>query len=141
MLEPKKLKYRRQFRGRRKGLAQRGSELSFGEYGLKALECAWISAAQIEAARRAIRNYTKRTGKLWIRIFPHKPITKKPPEVRMGAGKGPLSHYAAVVKPGTMLFEVSGISEKMARGAFRLASYKLPIKTKVVTRADQYKFN
>ncbi|OQX51484.1 50S ribosomal protein L16 [candidate division CPR3 bacterium 4484_211] len=136
MLEPKKIKYRRQFRGRMKGLAYRGNKLSFGEFGLKSLGRGWVSAAQIEAARRAIRNYTKRSGKLWIRVFPAKPITKKPPEVRMGAGKGPFSHYAVVVKPGMLLFELAGIEEKVAREAFRLAKHKLPVKTLIVSRQN-----
>ncbi|MBU0709070.1 50S ribosomal protein L16 [Patescibacteria group bacterium] len=137
MLEPRKVKFRRHFRGKIKGKAQRGQVLSFGEFGLKSLDRAWLSAAQIEAARRAIRNRTKRAGKLWVRIFPNKPITKKPPEVRMGAGKGPLDHYAAVVKPGTILFEIAGVEETLAYEALKLASYKLSVKTKVVSREMQ----
>ncbi|MBU1110990.1 50S ribosomal protein L16 [Patescibacteria group bacterium] len=134
MMEPKRLKYRRHFRGRRKGLAQRGQFIDFGDIGLKALGRGWLKSNQIEAARKAIRNYTKRSGKLWIRVFPNKPVTKKPPEVRMGAGKGPLSHYVAVIRPGAILFELAGIEKETAKEALRLAQHKLPIRTKVVTK-------
>ena len=134
MLAPRKVKHRKQHTGRMKGLAQRGNTLAFGEIGLKSLGRTWLSSAQIESARRAIRNRTKRAGKLWIRVFPSKPISKKPPEVRMGAGKGPLDHYAAVIKPGKILFEIAGVDEETARDALKLASHKLPIKTTIVSR-------
>lgn len=132
MLLPKKAKYRKQFRGRMKGVATRGSRLDFGEYGLKALESCWLSGKQIEAARKAITHHTKRGGKLWIRVFPDKPVTKKPPEVRMGGGKGPVDHYIAVVRSGRVIFELAGVAEKVALRALELAAQKLPIKTKVV---------
>ena len=134
MLEPSKQKYRRTFRGRMKGKAWRGSTLAFGEFGLKSLECGWVSARQIEAARKAMTHHTKRGGKVWIRIFPDKPITKKPAEVRMGSGKGSVDHFAAVVRPGTMLFEMAGVSPELAREALRLASHKLSVRTTVMTR-------
>lgn len=134
VLEPRKTKYKTAFRGRMKGKAQRGSSLSFGEYGLKALDCTWLTAAQIEAARKAIRHHAKRGGKLWIRVFPDKPITKKPPETRMGRGKAPLDHWAAVIKPGRILFEMAGLPEEVAKEAMRLAAHKLPIKTKFIQR-------
>lgn len=136
MLEPKRLKYRRQFRGRMKGQAQRGSTLDFGDYGLKATGRGWVSARQIEAARKAIRGYVKRGGKLWIRIFPDKPITKKPPEVRMGSGKGPVDHYAAVVLPGRILFELGGIEEDVAKEALRRGAHKLSVKTKFISKDE-----
>ncbi len=136
MLMPKRVKYRKQMRGRMKGRASRGVEVSFGEYGLQALEPAWITSRQIEAARRAIVRYVKRRGKVWIRIFPDKPVTKKPAETRMGKGKGSVDHWVAVVKPGRILFEIAGVSEEAAREAMRLASHKLPIKTQFVTRHD-----
>lgn len=132
MLAPKRVKYRFSFRGSRKGVATRGAELQFGEYGLKAMQSAWVSARQIEAARRAMTHHTKRGGRIWIRIFPDKPITKKPPEVRMGSGKGTVDHYAAVVKPGTVLFEMGGVSEQVAKEALGLAAMKLPIDAKIV---------
>ena len=132
MLLPKKAKYRKRFKGRIKGAAQRGNRLDFGEYGLKALEPCWLSSRQIEAARKAITHHTKRGGKLWIRIFPDKPVTKKPAEVRMGGGKGPVDHYVAVVKPGRVIFELAGVEEKLAVGALERAAQKLPIKTKVI---------
>jgi len=132
MLLPKKAKYRKRFKGRVRGVAKRGSSLDFGEYGLKALEPYRLSSRQIEAARKAIVGRTKRGGKLWIRIFPDKPITLKPAEVRMGGGKGPVDHYAAVVKPGRMIFELAGVEEKIALEALARAAAKLPIKTKVV---------
>jgi large subunit ribosomal protein L16 len=134
---PKKVKYRKQQRGRMSGKATRGATVAFGEYGLKAMEPAWITGKQIEAARVAITRSVKRGGKLWIRIFPDKPITKKPAETRMGKGKGAPEGWVAVVKPGRVLFEMEGIAEDVARQAMELAASKLPIKTKFVTRADQ----
>ena len=136
MLYPKKVKHRKWHRGRRrgKGVEIRGSKLSFGSFGLKALEAKWISARQIEAARRAIIRYLKKGGKLWIRIFPDKPITKKGTEVPMGGGKGTVDHYAFPIKPGRILFELEGIKEEMAKEAFSRASDKLPIKTKFIKR-------
>jgi len=133
MLLPKKQKFRRQFRGRMKGNSQRGAELSFGEFGLKAQDRAWVSSRQIEAARKAITHHTKRGGKLWIRIFPDKPVTQKGQGIRMGRGKGAVDHYAAVVTPGRMIFEISGVSKEQAKEAFRLAGHKLPIKTSFVS--------
>jgi large subunit ribosomal protein L16 len=138
MLMPKKVKYRKQMRGRRKGKAWRGAELSFGEYGLKAMECAWITDRQIEASRVAITRYIKRGGKLWIRIFPDKPYTKKPAETRMGKGKGAPEKWVAVVKPGRIMFEMAGVDETVAREALTLASHKLPIPTKFVSRAGGF---
>ncbi|MER3426610.1 MAG: 50S ribosomal protein L16 [Pyrinomonas sp.] len=137
MLSPKKVKHRKQMRGRMKGTATRGNQISFGEFGLKALEPAWITNRQIEAARVAITRYVKRGGKLWIRIFPDKPVTKKPAETRMGKGKGAPEGWVAVVKPGRILYEIEGVSEDVAREALRLAAQKLPIKTRFVTRAEQ----
>jgi large subunit ribosomal protein L16 len=135
MLMPKRVKYRKQMRGRMKGMARRGSEVHFGEFGLQALEPAWVSARQIESARRAIVRAMRRRGKVWIRIFPDKPITKRAAESRMGKGKGAVDFWAAVVKPGRIMFEVGGgIPEEMAREALKLASYKLPIKTKIVSK-------
>jgi large subunit ribosomal protein L16 len=134
MLMPSKVKFRKQQRGRRKGTAQTGFTVSFGDYGLKALECAWITARQIEASRIAMTRFIKRGGKIWIRIFPDKPITKKPTEVRMGKGKGAPEGWVAVVKPGRILFEMEGVEESIAREAMRLATHKLPIKTKFVQR-------
>jgi large subunit ribosomal protein L16 len=134
MLMPKRVKYRKQMRGRMKGKATRGTEVAFGEYGLQALEPAWITARQIEAARRAIVRHVRRRGKYWIRIFPDKPVTAKPAETRMGKGKGPVDHWVAVVKPGRIMFELGGVSEEMARAALRLASYKLPVKCQFVER-------
>jgi large subunit ribosomal protein L16 len=134
MLQPKRVKYRKVHRGRLKGTAQVGNELAFGDFGLQALEGAWITARQIEAARRAITHYLRRGGGIWIRIFPDKPVTKKTGETRMGSGKGEPDHWVAVVKPGRMLFEVNGIKEEMAREAMHLASHKLPIDTKFVKR-------
>lgn len=136
MLQPKRVKYRKQHRGRRKGKAQAGYYLAFGEYGLKALESAWIKANQIEAARIAIMRSLRKGGRLWIRIFPDKPVTKKPAETRMGKGKGNVDHWVAVVKPGRILFEISGVKEEDAREALRLASFKLPIKTRFVTHEE-----
>jgi large subunit ribosomal protein L16 len=137
MLMPKRVKYRKQMRGRMKGKAQRGAEVHFGEYGLKALEPGWVSARQIEAARRAIVRALKRRGKVWIRVFPDKPVTQKPAETRMGKGKGNVEYWVAVVKPGRIMFEVGGgLGEEVAKEALRLASYKLSIKTKIVGRYD-----
>ena len=136
MLMPKRVKYRKQMRGRRKGKANRGAEVSFGEFGLMALEPAWISSRQIEAARKAMVRYTKRRGKVWIRIFPDKPVTKKPAETRMGSGKGNVEYWVAVVQPGRILFEMGGVSEAEAHEALRLAGFKLPIRTKLVRRID-----
>src|SRR5271169_5528624 len=137
MLMPKKVKYRKQQRGRRRGKAWRGGELSFGEYGLKALEPAWITDRQIEASRVAITRFIKRGGKLWIRIFPDKPFTKKPAETRMGKGKGAPDHWVAVVKPGRVMFEMSGVPKEMAQNALRRAAAKLGIKTRFVERVER----
>jgi large subunit ribosomal protein L16 len=136
MLMPKKVKFRKMQKGRMTGKAYRGSEVSFGEFGLKALEPGWISSRQIEAARIAITRHVKRGCKVWIRIFPDKPITKKPAETRMGKGKGSPEYWVAVVKPGRILYEMSGVSEDVARSALRLAAYKLPIATKFVKREE-----
>ena len=136
MLMPKRVKYRRVQRGRMKGKATRGNVIAYGEYGLQAMEPGWITSNQIEAARIAISRYVRRGGKLWIKIFPDKPITKKPAETRMGSGNGSPEYWVAVVKPGRILFEVAGISEEQAREALRLASHKLPIKCKVVAREE-----
>ena len=134
MLEPKKIKYRRHHRGNRRGMALRGSHVAFGAYGLKALESGWISARQIEASRIVISRIVRKVGKMWIRIFPDKPITAKPAETRMGKGKGSLDHWVSVVKPGRILFEIEGVTREMAEEAFRNAGHKLPIKTKLVER-------
>ncbi len=134
MLMPKRVKYRKQRRGRRRGLATRGNTVAFGDFGLQALEAAWITDRQIEAARVAMTRFIKRGGKVWIRIFPDKPVTSKPAETRMGKGKGAPDHWVAVVKPGRVMFEIGGINEDMARKAMTLASHKLPIPTKVVAR-------
>ena len=136
MLSPKRVKFRKQQRGRRRGKAYRGCNIDFGEYGLKALEPAWLTNRQIEAARVALTRHIKRGGKVWIRIFPDKPVTFKPAETRMGKGKGSPEYYVAVVKPGRILFELEGVTEKMAKEALRLADAKLPIKTKFVSRQD-----
>ena len=136
MLQPKRTKFRKRHKGRVKGNAQRGSTLAFGTFGLKALEPAWITNRQIESARVAITRYMKREGKVWIRIFPDKPITKKPLEVRMGKGKGAPDHWVAVVKPGRIMFELEGVPTDVAVEAMRLGAQKLPIKTKFVTRRD-----
>lgn len=137
MLMPKRVKYRKQMRGRMKGKASRGVEVHFGEFGLKALEPGWVTARQIEAARRAIVRALRRRGKVWIRIFPDKPVTQKPAETRMGKGKGNVEFWVAVVKPGRVLFEVGGgVDEEIAKEALHLASYKLSIKTKIVGRYD-----
>jgi large subunit ribosomal protein L16 len=134
MLMPKRVKYRKQMRGRMRGKAYRGSDVSFGEFGLQALEPGWVSARQIEAARRAIVHQMKRRGKVWIRIFPDKPYTKRAAETRMGKGKGPVEYWVAVVKPGRILFEVGGTDEETARQALRRARFKLSVKTKIVSR-------
>lgn len=134
MLMPKRVKRRKQQRGRMTGVATRGNTVTYGEYGLQATEPAWITSNQIEAARRAMTRYVKRGGKIWIKIFPDKPVTKKPAETRMGKGKGSPEYWVAVVKPGRVLFEMSGITEEIAREAMRLAMHKLPIKCKFVTK-------
>ena len=136
MLMPKKVKYRKQQRGKRAGKAWSGSDVSFGDYGLKATEVAWVTDRQIEAARIAISRHVKREGRMWIRIFPDKPVTKKPQETRMGKGKGAPDHWVAVVKPGRVLYEMEGVTEEMAKEAFRLASHKLNVKTKFVRRFE-----
>ena len=134
MLQPARTKYRKMQKGRMRGKAYRGSELDQGSYGLAATECGWLTSRQIEAARVAISRYVKRGGKLWIRVFPDKPITKKPAETRMGTGKGPVEYYVAVVKPGRVLFEMEGVGDEMAAKAFSLAAHKLPVATKMVKR-------
>lgn len=136
MLQPKRTKHRKVFKGRMKGNAQRGAQLTYGSYGLKSLDAKWITARQIEAARIAATRYMKREGQMWIRIFPDKPITKKPLEVRMGKGKGGVEYYAAVVKPGRIMFEMDGIPLEVAQEALRLAAQKLPVRTKFVIRRD-----
>ncbi|MDI3257789.1 MAG: 50S ribosomal protein L16 [Kyrpidia sp.] len=136
MLMPKRVKHRKEHRGRLKGRSKGGNEIAFGEYGLQALEPAWITNRQIEAARIAMTRYIRRGGKVWIKIFPAKPVTKKPAETRMGSGKGSPEQWVAVVKPGRILFELAGVPEEVAKEAMRLASHKLPIKTKFVTRGD-----
>ena len=136
MLQPKKTKFRKMQKGKMKGFAQRGHQLSFGSFGIKALEETWITARQIEAARIAVTRYMKRQGQVWIRILPDKPITSKPAEVRMGKGKGAPEYWAAVVRPGRVLFECEGVSKEVAQEALRLAAQKLPIKTKFVVRRD-----
>ena len=136
MLMPKRVKYRKAHRGRMKGKAGRGNQVSFGEFGLQALEPCWMTSRQIEAARRAIVRHVKRSGKLWIRVFPDKPVTAKPAETRMGSGKGNVDHWVAVVKPGRVIFEIAGVREETAREAMRLASHKLSIKTQFITRRD-----
>ncbi len=137
MLLPKRVKYRKQMRGRMTGKATRGNVVNYGEFGLQALEPAWITSRQIEAARVAMTRYTKRGGKVWIKIFPDKPVTQQPAETRMGKGKGSPEYWVAVVKPGRVMFEIGGVSEEVAREALRLASHKLPIKTKIVTKAEE----
>lgn len=134
MLQPKKRKYRKEFRGKMAGIATRGSSLAFGDFGIKVLEAGWLTAAQIESVRRTITHHTKRGGKIWVRVFPDKPVTKKAAGSRMGSGKGDIDRYVAVVKPGKIIFELSGLSEEMAREAFRRACHKVPMATKVVTR-------
>jgi len=134
MLAPKRAKHRKTFRGKRRGLAFRGSTLAFGEFGLKAMESGWISSRQIEASRRALTHTIRRGGRVWIRIFPDKPITKKPPETRMGSGKGDVAEYVCVVKPGRVLFEMAGVDRALAQEAMRLAGIKLPVKSKFVAK-------
>ena len=136
MLLPKRVKYRRVHRGRMKGKASRGNTVTYGEWGLQAIEPSWITSNQIEAARIAMTRYTKRGGKVWIKIFPDKPITEKPAETRMGSGKGSPEYWVAVVKPGRVMFEIAGVSEEVASEALRLASHKLPIKSKIVKKED-----
>ena len=137
MLLPKRVKYRKVMRGRMKGKATRGNKVAYGDFGLQALEPAWITSNQIEAARVAMTRYTKRGGQVWIKIFPDKPITEKPAETRMGSGKGTLEYWVAVVKPGRVMFEIGGVSEEIAKEALRLAAHKLPIKTKVIVRETE----
>ena len=137
MLMPKRVKRRRVFRGRMKGKAMRGNFLAYGDYGLVATEPSWVTSQQIEAARIALTRYTKRGGQVWIKIFPDKPVTEKPAETRMGSGKGSPEYWVAVVKPGRVLFEIKGVSEEVAREALRLASHKLPLKTKFLKREDK----
>ena len=137
MLLPKRVKYRRVHRGRMTGKATRGNKIAYGEFGLQALEPGWITSNQIEAARIAMTRYTKRGGQVWIKIFPDKPVTQKPAETRMGSGKGSPEYWVAVVKPGRVMFEIAGVPEDVAREALRLASHKLPIKTKIVARTDE----
>ncbi len=134
MLAPKRAKYRKQFRDKMKGVATRRTSLAFGSFGLKSLGLGWLTARQIEAARRAMTHYTKRGGRIWIRIFPDKPVTAKPAETRMGSGKGDVDHYVAPVKAGTIIFEIGAVEDDVAREAMRLAAHKLPIKTKIVSR-------
>lgn len=137
MLMPKRVKYRKQFRGRMRGMAKGGTRLLNGEFGIQALEPGWITSRQIEAVRRTIVRHMRRRGKYWIRIFPDKPVTAKPAETRMGKGKGAVDHWVAVVKPGRVIFEVAGVSEEVAREALRLAGYKLPIKTQLISREER----
>lgn len=134
MLMPKKIKHRKQMKGRMRGKAQRGNTIAFGSFALKSMDASWITSRQIESARRAMTRYIQRGGKIWIRIFPDKPITSKPAEVPMGSGKGSLDHFSAVVRPGKIIFEMGGIDENVAREAMRLASHKLPIKTKFIVK-------
>lgn len=137
MLAPRRAKFRKQFRGSRTGLSIRGSTIAFGEFGLKATTCGWVGSRQIEAARRALTHYIKRGGRVWIRIFPDKPVSKKPPETRMGSGKGDVYEYVAVVRPGRMLFEMSGVPEIDAKEAMRLAGAKLPVRTKFIVKESE----
>ncbi|MDZ4670858.1 MAG: 50S ribosomal protein L16 [Phototrophicales bacterium] len=136
MLMPKRVKYRKQMRGRMTGKADRGAVVQFGEFGLQALDPVWLTSRQIEAARKAMVRYVKRRGKIWIRVFPDKPVTKKAAETRMGKGKGPVEYWVAVIKPGRVLFEMAGIEEELAREALRLAAFKLPCKTRFIKRID-----
>ena len=136
MLMPKRVKHRKQFRGSMRGKATRGNKISYGEYGIVAMEPGWIKSNQIEAARIAMTRYVKRGGKVWIKIFPDKPVTTKPAETRMGSGKGTLEYWVAVVKPGRVMFEIAGVPEEVAKEALRLATHKLPVKCKIVSRAD-----
>lgn len=134
MLQPKKMKYRKMFKGRRDGLSQRGHEVTFGDFALKAVECGWFTARQIEASRRTITHHTKRLGKMWIRVFPDKPVTQKPGNVKMGGGKGDIKEYVAVIRPGRILFELGGVKEDVAREALRKASHKIPVKTVFIVK-------
>ena len=136
MMQPKKRKYRKEFRGKRRGISARGAEVSFGDFGLKAMENGWLTSNNIESARRTISHHTKRLGKLWIRVFPHKPITKKAAGAKMGSGKGDIDKYVSVVKPGRVLFELGGVTEEIAREAFRKASHKIPMRTRFVERGE-----
>lgn len=136
MLMPKRVKHRKQFKGRMRGDAPGGTELNFGDYGLQAVECGWLSSRQIEAARRAMTRYIKRGGQIWIRAFPDKPLTRKPAETRMGKGKGSPESWVCVVRPGMILYEMQGVTEDVAREAFRLGAHKLPMKTKIVVREE-----
>ncbi len=136
LLAPSRTKYRRQHRGRMKGEAHRGNTLAFGDFGLQALEPVWMEARQIESARIALTRFMKRGGKVWIRVFPDKPVSAKPAETRMGSGKGAIDHYVAVVKPGRIIFEIGGVSEEIAKEAIRLAGHKLPVKTRFITRGE-----
>lgn len=136
MLMPKRVKHRKQMKGRMTGKSTRGNELSFGEFGLQATECGWLDSRQIEAARIAMTRYIKRGGKIWIRIFPDKPLTSKPAETRMGKGKGSPDSWVSVIKPGTVLYEMEGVSEEIAREALRLAAHKLPVSTKFIARSE-----
>lgn len=138
MLSPKRTKFRKQHRGRMKGNANRGNSINFGDFALQAIEPSWITSRQIEAARRAITRYVRRGGKIWIRIFPDKPVTMRPAETRMGSGKGSPEFWVAVVKPGRIMFEIAGIPEETAKEAMRLAAQKLPIKTKFISREEEY---
>lgn len=137
MLMPKRVKRRKQFRGRMRGRAYRGNKITYGDFGIVAMEPCWVKSNQIEAARIAMTRFIKRGGKVWIKIFPDKPVTKKPAEVRMGSGKGAVEYWVAVVKPGRVMFELSGVSENTAREALRLAIHKLPLKCKIISRAEQ----
>ena len=137
MLQPKRVKYRKHNRGHRRGMANAGNDVSFGDIGLQATTAAWIDSRQIEAARRAITHHLRRGGKVWIRIFPDKPVTKKPAEVRMGSGKGPVDRWVAVVRPGRMLFEIAGVREEVAKEALRLAAHKLPCSTRVLEKVHE----
>lgn len=137
MLQPKRVKYRKSHKGHRRGMAHAGANMEHGEYALQATSSAWVTARQIESARRAIVHYVKRGGKIWIRIFPDKPVTKKPAETRMGSGKGPMDHWVAAVKRGRILFEISGVSFEQAKEAMRLASHKLPLGTQTITRSQE----
>ena len=133
---PRKIKYRKQQRGHRRGKAMRGSKIAYGKFGIKSLACGWMTGRQIESARRAITRFIRREGEVWVRIFPDKPVTSRPPEVRMGKGKGALDHFVVVIKPGRILFEMDGVTEKVAREALHLAAFKLPLKTKFVKKED-----
>lgn len=137
MIIPKRVKFRKQFRGKRRGLATRGADLAFGEFGLQALVSGWITSRQIEAARKAVSHYTRRGGRVWMRIICDKPISRKPAETRMGSGKGDVYEYVAVIKPGRVLLEIGGVAEAQARAALRLAGFKLPIETQVITRENE----